>query len=188
MHDPNLAIVINILSQIFERPVPEDVQDFSPQPDPPANLNLLRRSTSDSPSEVDAAIQGNIDPVGNRDQTFKLLSESANLPALEPFFGRESELGALARLLEPPPQSKASWDGRSAKLLEPGSTSSQQIVSVFGPPGIVGVGETISPISICLMISFQEMSRNPGIPETISIEQWLTRPLPRVKPNSSPNT
>ncbi|KAH8777972.1 hypothetical protein BGZ57DRAFT_345735 [Hyaloscypha finlandica] len=136
MHDPNLAIVINILGQIFECPVPEDVQDFSPQPDPPANLNLLRRSTSDFPSEVDAAIQGNIDPVGNRDQTFKLLSESANLPALEPFFGRESELGALARLLEPPPQSKASWAGRFAKPLEPGSTSSQQIVSVYGSPGI----------------------------------------------------
>jgi hypothetical protein len=161
MHDPNLAIVINILSQIFERPVPEDVQGFS-QPDPPANLNLLRRSTPDSPSEVDAAIQGNIDPVGNRDQTFRLLSESANLPPLEPFFGRESEHEALARLLEPPRQSRASWARRSAKLLEPRSTSSQRIVSVYGPPGIVGVEETIFPLSICFMISFQKMSRNPG--------------------------
>jgi hypothetical protein len=131
MHDPNLAIVINILSQIFERPLPEGIQGLDRQPDAPANLNSLRRSTSSFPSEEvlrrstsglpieeDTASQENMDLSGNRNQNFKLFSESANFPALEPFFGRERELGSLAN------------------LLDRGATFSQQFVSVYGPPGI----------------------------------------------------
>jgi len=131
MHDPNLAIVINILSKIFERALPEGIQGLNRQPDSPANFNslprltssfpndgLLRRPASSLPIKEDTASQENMDLSGNRIQNFKLLSESANFPALEPFFGRESELGSLAN------------------LLDRGPTSNQQFVSVHGPPGI----------------------------------------------------
>jgi len=118
MHDPNLAIVINILSQIFERPLPEGIQGLDRQPDPPVNLNSLRRSTSSFPIEEDTPSQENMGQSGNRIQNFKLHSESANFPALEPFFGRGSELESLAN------------------LLDRGPTTSQHVVSVYGPPGI----------------------------------------------------
>jgi hypothetical protein len=119
IHDPNLAIVINILSQIFETPLHGDVQSASTQADPLANFNLLHRSTSGFPSEEnDATLPKNMEPLSNQTRNFKLSSESANLHALEPFFGRESELVALA------------------KHLGQGLTSSRQVASVYGPPGI----------------------------------------------------
>lgn len=116
MHDPNLALVINILSQIFECPLEGDVLSLNSQTDPP--INSAQRSTSGFPGEEDAVLRRTMESSGNRTQTFKLPSESPNFPGPEPLFGREAELETLA------------------KLLGPGPTAGQQVASVHGPPGI----------------------------------------------------
>ncbi|KAK2616963.1 hypothetical protein QQS21_000052 [Conoideocrella luteorostrata] len=113
-YDPNLTVVIRKLSELFECPLPDKLMSSA------AHLQFGGQSTADFATELSATPSSSMtsEPPGERAKTFKLPLESLNIPEISSLHSKDSELAALAQIL----------DGDA--------TNSRLAASVYGAPGI----------------------------------------------------